>query len=135
MARNYFEEFIKKVPDKNAVALYSKQDSLIVSGTTDTVGRIQYIPQVGFNNKPVAAAFALPIGKVSTIIEGSGSFYIIKPLWQRKVGSEVPWGTKEVVAIHRKMLNENVEKNYYDWYLNYMSNAKIVDNVNQFYLD
>jgi hypothetical protein len=47
----------------------------------------------------------------------------------------VPWGTKEVLAVHRKMLNDNVEKNYYDWYLNYMNNAKIVDNVNQFYLD
>jgi len=135
MARNYFEEFLKKVPDKNAVALYSKRDSLIVSGVTDTVGRTQYIPQVGFNNKPVAAAFALPLGKVSSIIEGSGSFYIVKPLWQRKVGDTVPWGTKEVLAVHRKMLNDNVEKNYYDWYLNYMNNAKIVDNVNQSYLD
>jgi hypothetical protein len=135
MARSYFEEFLKKVPDKNAVALYSKRDSLFVSGITDTVGRTQYIPQVGFNSKPVAAAFALPIGKVSSIIEGSGSFFVVKPLWQRKTGDTVPWGTKEVLDVHRKMIQESVEKNYYDWYLYYMSNAKIVDNVNQFYLD
>jgi hypothetical protein len=135
MARSYFEEFMKKVPDKNAVALYSKHDSLFVSGITDTVGRTQYIPQVGLNSKPVAAGFALPIGKVSFIIEGSGSFFVVKPLWQRKAGEAIPWGTKEVLDVHRKMIQESVEKNYYDWYLYYMSNAKIEDNVSQFYLD
>jgi tetratricopeptide (TPR) repeat protein len=135
MARKYFEEFIAKVPDKNAVALYSKHDSLVISGVTDTVGRTQYIPQVGLNNKPVAAAFALPVGKVSAIIDASGSFYVVKPLWQKKAGDTVPWGTQEVLTIHRKMLGENVEKNYYDWYLNYMNSAKIEDNVSQFYLD
>jgi peptidyl-prolyl cis-trans isomerase D len=135
LARRYFEEFINKVQDKNAVAQYSKYDTLVVSGVTDTVGRTQYIPQVGLNSKPVAAAFVLPVGKVSAIIDASGSYYVVKPLWQKKAGDTVPWGTQEVISIHRKMIGESMEKNYYDWYLNYMSGAKIEDNVSQFYLD
>ncbi|HUI92594.1 MAG TPA: SurA N-terminal domain-containing protein [Chitinivibrionales bacterium] len=134
-AHGYFVEFLKKVPDKNAVAQYSKSDSLIISGVTDTVGRAQYIPQVGFNNQLVAAAFALPIGKVSSVIEGGGSYFVVKPLWQKKPGNNVPWGSTDVLNINRKMIQDNMEKNYYDWYLYYMSKAKIVDNVNQFYLD
>jgi peptidyl-prolyl cis-trans isomerase D len=134
-AKSYFESFLQKVTDKNAVAQFSKQDSLIISGVTDTVGRAQYIPQVGFNNKPVAAAFVLPVGKVSGIIEGAEAFFVVKPLWHKTAGDTVPWGTQEVTAIQKKLISANAEKNYYDWYLHYKSTAKIVDEVNQFYVD
>ncbi len=133
-AKAHVEEVMKSIPDKNAVAQYSKFDQLFVSGTTDTVGREQYIAGVGFNNKPVAAAFALPDNKVSGLIEASGSFYIVKPLWHKKV-TDIPWGSPEITEMQRKILNDVAQKNYYDWYLDIKNRAKIIDNVSQFYVD
>jgi len=135
IAYGYFKEFISKVPDKNSVASFSKYDSLIVSGVTDTVEKTRYIPNVGYNNKAVSVAFELPLGKVSPIIEASGSYFVVKPLWQKKVQKPIPWATQEVLNIHKRMIEERLERSYYDWYLYYKSSAKIEDNLNQFYLD
>jgi parvulin-like peptidyl-prolyl isomerase len=130
----YFEAFLKKVPDRTAVARYSSVDSLFVSGVTDTVKRAQFVPQVGHNNTVVANAFALPAGTISNIIAVSGALFVVKPLWHGKV-DQIPWETQPVMAIQQKMYGEEMEKNYYDWYLYQKSQAKIVDNLNQFYLD
>jgi peptidyl-prolyl cis-trans isomerase D len=134
-AKKYFEAFLQKVTDKSAVAQFSKQDTLIISGVTDTVGRAQYVPQVGFNNQAVASAFALPDGKTSGVIEASGSFFVVKPIWHKAAPETVPWGTEAVTAILKKLITESAEKNYYEWYLNFKSSAKIEDNINQYYID
>jgi peptidyl-prolyl cis-trans isomerase D len=135
-ARAYVDAFMKKVPasDANNVANYSKVDSLFVSGTTDTVAHNQFIPGVGFNNKAVAAAFALPDNVKSPVIEVNGTFYIVKPLWHKKI-TEIPWTSPEVMTIRRKMMSEAGQQNFTDWYLDVKSKAKIVDNVNQFYIE
>jgi parvulin-like peptidyl-prolyl isomerase len=135
-ARAYVDAFIKKVSSADAknVANYSKVDSLFVSGTTDTVAHNQFIPGVGFNNKAVAAAFALPDNATSPVIEVNGTFYIVKPLWHKKI-TEIPWTSPEVMTIRRKMMSEAGQQNFTDWYLDVKSKAKIVDNVNQFYIE
>jgi parvulin-like peptidyl-prolyl isomerase len=133
-ARAYVDAFQKKNPAGNSVAQYSKSDSLFVSGTTDTVKRAQYIPGVGFNNKAVAAAFALPDGAVSPIIDAEGTFFIVKPLWHKKV-AEIQWASQDVMTLRRKMMGEAGQQNFTDWYLDLKSRANIVDNVNQFYIE
>jgi parvulin-like peptidyl-prolyl isomerase len=133
-ARAHFDAFLKTVPDKNDVAHFSKSDSLVVSGATDTVGRTQYIPGVGFNNQAVAAAFALPDGKVSPVIGAKGTFFVVKPLWHRKI-AEIPWQAEDVAALKRKMAGETGQRNFNEWYLTVKSGAKIVDQVNQFYIE
>jgi peptidyl-prolyl cis-trans isomerase D len=133
-AQAHCEAALIKISDKNAVAQYSKFDSLFASGTTDTVGHAQYIPGVGFNNQAVAAAFALPNGAISKPVRVNGTFFIVKPLWHKKV-TEIPAESQEVATIKRKMMTEAGQKNFNDWYSNFKSGARIVDNVNQFYVD
>ncbi len=133
-AKKHLADFLQKTPDKNDLAHFSKYDPLIISGVTDTVARLQYSP-VGYNNKAVAAAFVLPIGKVSGIIDAAGSFCVVKPVWRKSASATVPWGSAEVIAIQRKLIGENAEKNFEDWYVYYKNSSKVVDNVNQFYLD
>jgi hypothetical protein len=133
-AKKHFEEFLAKVPDKNDVAHYSKYDTLVASGVSDTVARLQYTP-VGYNNPAVAAAFALPDGKVSGVIPATGAFCVVKPVFHKKAPDTVPWGSPEVTAIQRRLIAANAEKNFDNWLTTYKNSAKIVDNVNQFYLD
>ena len=133
-ARNYFDDVLKKAPDKNAVASLSTVDPLLTCGTTDSVSRMQFVPQVGYNNTVVAAAFALADGKVSDPIAASGAIFVVKPLWHRRIDS-VPANSLEISGLRQKLEQQASEKTYFDWYLNVKSKADIVDNVKQFYMD
>ncbi len=133
-ARKYFADFLQRIPNKNDVAHYSKYDSLILSGITDTIARLQYSP-VGYNNPAVAAAFALADGKVSGIVDAGGTFCVVKPDWHKALPAAVPWGKPEVLTIQQKLIREAAEKNFDDWYSSRKDAANIVDNVNEFYLD
>ena len=133
-AKNYFDDVLKKAPDKNAVASLSAVDPLLTCGTTDSVSRMQFVPQVGYNNTVVAAAFALADGKVSDPIAASGAIFVVKPLWHRRIDS-VPANSLEISGLRQKLEQQASEKTYFDWYLNIKSKADIVDNVKQFYMD
>ena len=133
-ARKHLEEFLAKVSDKNDIAHYSKLDPLIVSGVSDTVARLQYTP-VGFNNTAVAAAFTLPTNKVSGIVQTQGTFNVVKPVFRKSAPDSVPWGSPVINAIKTKLIGETAERNFDDWLSWYKNSAKIVDNLNQFYVD
>ncbi len=133
-AKKHFEDFLAKVPDKNDVAHYSKYDTLVASGVTDTVAHLQYTA-VGFDNQAVAAAFALPDGKVSDMIAVSGAFCVVKPVFHKKAPAAIKWDSPEINAIKVRLVTETAEKNFENWYNSLKNSSKIVDNVNQFYLD
>ena len=133
-AGKYFDEVLKKIPDKNAVASLSTMDPLLTCGTTDSVSRMQFIPQVGYNNTVVAAAFALPDGKVSGPITASGAVFIVKPLWHRRIDA-VPANSLDVATLRQKMESQAAEKVYMDWYLDLKSRSDVIDNLKQFYMD
>jgi peptidyl-prolyl cis-trans isomerase D len=133
-AMKRFEEDIKKMTDKSDLLGLMKIDPLIIAGKTDTVTRAKYIPQVGVGNQAVAAAFALKPGAVSNIIKTKEALFLVKPLWQQKVDN-IPWTSSEMLALRKKIESETVQKVYYDWYLDYRNRAKIIDNLNQYYMD
>ncbi|MGB7567328.1 MAG: SurA N-terminal domain-containing protein [Chitinivibrionales bacterium] len=133
-AHRYFEDVLKKNVDKSAIASLSAKDPLITCGTTDTVSRMQFIPQVGYNNTVAAAAFALPEGKVSGLITASGAIFIVKPLWHKRLDA-IPANSPEIAALRQKMESQAAEKIYLDWYLDLKSRADVVDNLKQFYMD
>jgi peptidyl-prolyl cis-trans isomerase D len=131
-----FEEDLKKMTDKTDLLSLMKIDPLVVAGKTDTVTRARYIPQIGFNTEPVAAAFALKPNAVSSIIRTKDALFVVKPLWQEKIAaSAIPWTGAEIASLQKKLESETVQKVYYDWYLDARSHAKIVDNLSRFYMD
>jgi peptidyl-prolyl cis-trans isomerase D len=134
--KEYLDAFQKKISqaDAQSVSRYSKFDSMFVSGITDTVGHMQYVPGVGINNEAVAAAFALPDNKVSPAIRAGETYFIVKPVWHKKI-TDVPMESQEIMTLRRKMMGEAGQQNFTDWYLNVKNHAKIIDNVNQFYVD
>jgi peptidyl-prolyl cis-trans isomerase D len=135
-ARKRFEEDLRKMTDKADVIGLMKLDPLIVAGKTDTVTRARYVPQVGANNEAVAAAFALKPGAVSGIINTKDALFVVKPLWQAKIDANaIPWNGVEMAELKKKLESDAVQKAYYDWYLDYRSRAKIMDNLSHFYMD
>ena len=133
-AEKRFEDDVKKMTDKTDIASLSKIDPLITTGKTDTVIRAQFIPQVGYNNQAAAAAFALKEGKTSGVIRTKEALFVVKPLWH-KLLETIPWTGNEIAGLRQKMESEVGQKMYVEWYLGLKARAKIIDNVNQFYMD
>ena len=133
-AQKRFADAEAKMSDKTDLASLAKIDPLMVTGKADSVNALRYVPQVGINNQAVAAAFALNDGKVSGVIRAKDALFIVKPFWHKRIET-IPWNSAEVSSLRNKMESENAQKMYVDWYLGLKSRAKIVDNLNQFYMD
>jgi len=132
--KKYLESVVAKAPDKNAIAKLSSIDPAVVSGTTDTVSGAKVVPEIGFNNTIIAAALALPVGKVSGVLTTNDAAYIVKPVWQNPVTS-IPWTSPAIMQIRQSVMQRSAQKIYYDWALSLKNHAKITSNLSQFYLD
>jgi len=132
--KEYMENVLKKMNSDASLADLKNADSNLVSGTTDTISCAQYIPGVGYNSKVAAVAHALPVGKISPLIEQNNSYFLVKTLWKDVVDS-IPWNSHEINLIRSRLKSQMSQKAYYDWYMAYKNNAKISSNVNDIYLD
>ncbi|HEX3020227.1 MAG TPA: peptidylprolyl isomerase [Chitinispirillaceae bacterium] len=133
-AREYMEKTLKSLGSDASIAKLKDTDSNLVSGTTDTVSGAQYIPGVGYNSKVAAAASALPVGKISSLVEHDNNYYLVKTLWKNAVDS-IPWDSHDITMIKDRIKGQMSQRAYYDWYTTYKNNAKITSNVNDIYLD
>ncbi|HAJ78237.1 MAG TPA: hypothetical protein DCO75_00575 [Fibrobacteres bacterium] len=133
-AEKTLAEAVGKLTDKTNIVSLSQINPLIVTGKTDTVGRAQFVAQVGYNNAAIAAAFALKDNTVSDIVHTRDALFVVKPLWHKNIET-IQWDGTEINGLRQKIEYETAQKMYMDWYLGYKSRAKITDNVNQFYMD
>jgi peptidyl-prolyl cis-trans isomerase D len=131
----YLEKVITKAGAGTPLQDLSTIDSLLIaSGVTDTVTQVGYIPDLGYGNEAVAAAFALPVGAVSAPIRVGLAFYVVKPLWIQKV-DQIPWDSPEVKMIEQRLTRSLQDKLYTDWYLSYKSRAKVESNLDRYYYE
>lgn len=133
-AREYMEKTMKMVGSDGSLEKLKETDSNLVSGVTDTVSKSQFVPGIGYNSKVAAAAYSLPIGKVSTLIQKDNTYYLVRPLWKNSIDS-ISWESKEVATIGDRIRNQMTQRAYYEWYLGYKEKAKVISNVNDLYLD
>jgi len=133
-AREYMEKTLKTLGSDASLADLNQADSNLISGTTDTISCAQYIPGVGYNSKVAAAAHALPVGKISPLIEQDKSYFLVKPLWNDTVDS-IPWDSNEITMIRDRLRHQMTQRAYFDWYTAYKNDVKISSNVNDIYLD
>ncbi len=133
-SREYMEKTLKTLGNDASLASLKDVDSNLVAGTTDTVSGAQYIPGVGYNSKVAAAASALPVGKISSLIEQGNTYFLVKPLWKDAVDS-ISWDSHEITMIRDRLKSQMTQRAYYDWYTTYKNNAKVSSNVNDIYLD
>jgi hypothetical protein len=133
-AKEYMEKTLKSLSSDASLADLNKADSNLISGTTDTISCVQYIPGVGYNSKVASAAHALPMGKISPLIEQNNSYFLVKTLWKDTIDS-IPWDSNEISLIRDRMKSLMKQRAYFDWYTAYRSDVKVTSNVNDIYLD
>jgi peptidyl-prolyl cis-trans isomerase D len=133
-ARDYLEKAISALGEDAPLMQLSDADSLLKVGVTDTITRNQYAPGVGFNNEAFAAAFAVAVNKRSPIVQADGDLFVVRPLWRNEI-ADIPWDSPAVSGIRGTMMATAAQKVYYDWYYRYKERAKVVDNLDDFYMD
>jgi peptidyl-prolyl cis-trans isomerase D len=131
-ARNYIENVCKDLNNETGLASLHDSDSLLTSGVTDTVARKQYIPDVGFNNRAVAIAFALPVNTLSKVIEVEGTFCIVKPLWQDCIDS-IPWESEDIARIKMSLFQDVAKNAYMEWYVDYKKTMDVEENISKYF--
>lgn len=131
-ARAYLEKAGSTIAAEPSLASLKDTDSLLTSGVTDTVVRKIYIPDVGYNNPAVVAAFSLPEGQVSKVMEADRAFFIVKPLWKDIVDS-IPWGSDAVYRVTYGLIEESRKNVYMDWYVNYRKKIDIEEKIDKFF--
>lgn len=131
-ARAYLEKNSSTIAAEPTLASLKDTDSLFTSGVTDTVARKIYIPDVGYNNPAVVAAFSLPEGQISKVIEADRAFFVVKPLWKDIVDS-IPWGSDAVYRVTFGLIEESRKNVYMNWYINYRKKIDIEEKIDKFF--
>lgn len=134
-ARLYAEKVRSSLVGDSSLTLYSGKDTLVTSGTTDTVSGSIYIPGIGYSTPVAAEALALPVQQLSSVIAYQKNFYIIRTLWKNTIDSIPSLQSSEMQQIAEQLQQQSSQKVYYAWYLDYKKNAKIKSNINELYLD
>lgn len=133
-ARLALEKSLNEIGSSGDLASAASIDSVIVSGTTDTISFGQYVAPLGYRNEPLAVALAMPVGERSGIVAMSNGFAVVQPLWKSVIDS-VPWGTPDVQMIRNRIENEQQGRVYSQWYLAYRKRVGVVSNIDKYYLD
>jgi len=129
------EAWAAAIPEDVRLADLKKADSAsVLSGVTDTVTRMTYIPGIGVDTKVAAVAFVLPVGKRSKLIESNGGYYLVRPLWKGPA-VVVPWGSPQIQMLVGKIMGQVRQSTYAEWYKNYRGSRKIVSNIDKIYVD
>ncbi|MCX7726718.1 MAG: peptidylprolyl isomerase [Chitinispirillaceae bacterium] len=134
-AKAYIEKIRNTLTESSSLASYNQNDSLVKSGITDTVSGTSFIPEIGYGSPLVGAALALPEGKISSVIEEGGSFFVIKTVW-KKIEEKIPVeNSPELMDIGARLKNQIAQRIYYEWYLDYKNKMKIKSKVDEYYMD
>lgn len=133
-ARNHLQSVLEDLPKEASLADLKERDSILVAGVTDTTTRSRYISGLGYNTPPVAAAFAAPIGQRTGIIESDEGYFSVKPLWREEIDS-IPWESAEVRQIRQRMIQQERQRAYSEWYTHYKEQADVEDRLAEFYTE
>lgn len=111
-------------------AAIAEAESLNVEEAT-SFSRNDYVTGVGRDPTFIAAAFALPLGEVSNLVQGSDFWYIIKVTEHTELAEE---GLQTLIESEKeRLLNSRIQAAYSEWVRGLRNSAKIVDNRTNFF--
>jgi parvulin-like peptidyl-prolyl isomerase len=97
--------------------------------TAGPFSRIQFVPGVGSGNAAIGAAFGLPVGEVSGLLETQAAFYVIR-VEERTEASREAW--REQLAQQRQQVTGGLRNQALNRFLEALrEEAEIVDNRDQ----
>jgi len=133
-ARKHAAAVLEKVKSGVPLEDIAASDNKLITGTATDAVVMGFVPQLGYASKTASAALTIPEGKVSGIIEERGGFSVVRVL-SRGETKELDPSSAEARQLAVMNRNQGRQSAYAEWYRNLQSSAKIVSNVDQFYLD
>jgi peptidyl-prolyl cis-trans isomerase D len=100
----------------------------------DTTANFKYnisMPKIGRAPAIVAAAFSLPIGEISNLLESQRGYYIIRVLSRSEFNKDE--FAKQHDDTKKRLLNQKKQQIFGQWYAQLKEKADIEDNRNLFY--
>ncbi len=133
-ARNHAAAVLATVADtEHSLVDLQQEDPLLVSGATDTVGRLEFIPVLGFNSKAAAVAFSLDEGQMSGLVEDEEGFYFVKTKWISRIDTDqIP--SQNLESVKNTLKQQRMQMTFSEWMTDLKENAKIVNNVDRIYM-
>lgn len=133
-AKKYAATVLEKVKSGLSIEEIAASSQNLITGTATDAVVMGFQPQLGYASKTASAALNLPEGKISDIIEERGGFSIVRVLSK---GETKEFDPSSPEARQLAMMNRNQGRQtaYGEWYRSLQNGAKIVSNIDQFYLD
>jgi peptidyl-prolyl cis-trans isomerase D len=133
-ARKHAATILEKVRSGLPLDDISASDPAIITGTATNAVVMSFQPQLGYASKTASVALSLPEGRISDIIEERGGFSIVRVLSKGET-KELDPSSPEARQLAIVSRNQGRQSAYGEWFRNLQNSAKIVSNVDRFYLD
>ncbi|RMF61461.1 MAG: hypothetical protein D6748_01545 [Calditrichaeota bacterium] len=133
IARQFAEQWrdeVKNTGDFKAVAAMDTSHLMVVD-STDEFSMNVFVPKIGKAPQVVAAAFSLPIGEISDLLEADRGFYYIRVL-KRTEFDEEQYAQKRK-EIRTRLLQQKQRNAFSEWYNRLKEKSNIVDRRYMFY--
>jgi peptidyl-prolyl cis-trans isomerase D len=133
-AKEHLEKTIAALDASAGIAGLNQNDTLITSGVTDTITRRSFVAGLGQSTNIIHAAFALPEGKRSLVLDGQDGYVVVRPLWFSKI-TQIPWESNDVKTIRTELASSERQQIYGDWYLALKKRSNVIERVDQYFLN
>lgn len=124
LARKAAEQFRARMQSPDDFERLAGQDSLTIV-ETESFAISGFVRSVGMDPKFNGEVFGLPVGEVSSVVDGNRGAYIIKSI-EKETFNEADFNLQKD-NLMRELLDKKQRMVYNDWYTNLKEGAKIKD--------
>jgi peptidyl-prolyl cis-trans isomerase D len=134
-AKAYAAQILEKVRGGATLAEVRAGDANIVAGTAEDQPLGGYLPQLGSASRTAAAAFGLPEGALSGLIDEKSGYSFVRVLKKGEPTPFDPENNPQAKQAAEMIKMQGRQMAYGEWFRELHGNAKVVSNVERFYLD
>jgi len=133
-ARAYTASILEKVRGGASLDDIKEGSDKVAAGLAEDVAANSFVPQLGFASRAASVAIRLPEGTVSDVIAEKDGFSVVrvtKGVQATPFDSENP----QVRQSAEMAMTQGQQMAYGEWFNSLRNNAKIVSNIDRFYMD
>ncbi|MDR2692657.1 MAG: peptidylprolyl isomerase [Chitinispirillales bacterium] len=134
-AKAYAATVLEKVRNGATLQEIRDSDSKIVTGLVEDQTPGGYIPQLGAASKTAAVAFNLPEGAVSGLVADKLGYGFVRTIKRNEPVSFDPVNNPQARQAADMIRMQGMQSAYGEWFRELYGSAKVVSNLEKFYLD
>jgi len=134
-AKVYAASVLEKVKGGATLQDIKNSDKKIVAGTAEDQTQSGYIPQLGQASKSAAVAFSLPEGSVSGLVAEKAGYSFVRTVKKGEPAVLDFESNPQARQIADMLKVQSRQSAYGEWFRELNRSAKVVSNLERFYLD